>query len=884
MIGRRSSLRLLWWSVVAFVATRASPARAMEPACPAQRADSAAATGQWAPPLDRIVTAHATELSLRDALDRVAASAKLRMSYSADLLPLSREVCLSADNRAVGRVLSDLLEGTNIAAVGLGGDQVVLAPRRESASSPPAEPQMASSLGMLDRVVVTGSATSGGAPARELSVGLNVVDGRALTRDNTNTLSGALGDYVPGMWAWAQSPSAMVSSYASIRGASSFGLSYPKVYIDGIEVANPLLLSRFNPNAIDRIEVIRGPQGSALYGTDAISGVVNIVTKSEGAPAEGGAMSLRSTVGMAQSDYPTGVLTQNHSLSIASGTSAKSANLYVSAGSIGSFIPNGYSRDLMASSSGRLVGPTGSLVGTARLFVERAGIPNSPLGSTRTQVVGDTSNPQSVSEYTFGLTGTRLLEDNWTVSAVAGVDGYRLSNVQAAATFTPMQTLLDSALHAAEGGADRATMRVSSVYQYRPSSPTRATFTFSIEHATLRLTSLAPPLQIVSEENEMEGGRCGSSGSSGGSGKGGSGSGSNGSGSSGGSSGGTGSTPGGSGCTGVIGAASGDSGGMQRTWQNSTGIVGQTTVALHNLVFLTGGVRFEHDSRLAGVDQIETLPMLGASAVGEKGPFEVKLRAAYGKGMRPPATPSRMQFWETHDNRIIYHGALGPERQAGVESGIDLFFRRMLALQVTRFDQRASGLIQLVGVPVDTGRRERRFVPLAENVGEVTNRGWELQGTANLGRLSLGGTMSLVDSRVQKLATTYTGDLIPGDRMLQVPARTQSLTGTWTAFRWRASVGASQALDWINYDRARIATVADTAQNPALQFTGARLRQYWKHYDGGARLRASMSRDFRESFTFEISGENLLNHQTGEPDNITIIPGRTIMTGVKLRF
>src|SRR5206468_4297314 len=129
---------------------------------------------------------------------------------------------------------------------------------------------------------------------RELSVGLNVIDGRQLSRENTSSISDALDAYVPGVWAWAQSPSAMMSSYASIRGASSFGLSYPKIYIDGIEVANPLLLSRFNAGAIDRIEVIRGPQGSALYGTDAISGVINIVTRHEGTGAFGDHASIRT--------------------------------------------------------------------------------------------------------------------------------------------------------------------------------------------------------------------------------------------------------------------------------------------------------------------------------------------------------------------------------------------------------------------------------------------------------------------------------------------------------------------------------------------------------------------------------------------------------------
>jgi hypothetical protein len=876
VIARPFSLRLPWWSVAAFIATRASPAKAMI-GCSTQRVDTAAASEQWAPPLDRLVTAHVTELSLRDALDRVAAAASLRMSYSADLLPLSREVCLSADKIPVGRVLAALLGGTNVAAVGLGGDQVVLAPRRETPSQP-SEPQMSTSLGLLDRVVVTGSATNAGAPARALSVGLSVLDGRTLAADNTTTLSGAFDDYTPGVWAWAQSPSTMVSSYASIRGASSFGLSYPKVYIDGIEVANPLLLSRFNPSSIDHIEVIRGPQGSALYGTDAISGVVNIVTKHEGAPAEGIAMSLRSTIGMAQTssdelrtvgyagNLPASTLTQNHSLSIATGTSARSANLHISAGSIGSFIPNGYSRNLMASGSGRIVGTTGSLTGTARLFVERAGTPSSPLQTVPTQVAGDTSNPQSVSEYTFGVTGTTIVDDGWTMSMVAGIDGYRLKNVQTS-SFTPVQTLLDSALHAAQGGADRATLRASGVYQLNAASPTHAAFTFSLEHATLRLASLAPPVHII-DYGDGESGRTGSSGSSG--------SGSTGSGTSGGP---------GSGSTGVIGPSTAPSSTTQRmvSWQNSTGLVGQSTVALDDVVFVTGGVRFEHDSRLAGVDQIETLPMLGISAVGAKGPFEVKVRTAYGKGIRPPSTPSRMQFWETHDDRIIYQGALGPERQAGIESGIDLFLRHALALQVTHFDQRASGLIQLVGIPADTGRRSHRLIPLAENVGEISNRGWELQATGNVRRLSVNGTMSFVDSRVQRLATDYSGDLMTGDRMLQVPAQTQSLTATWTAALWHASVGASRALDWINYDQLALARAA-AGGAAAADLSGQPLRQFWKHYDGTAHLRAAASRDFRDMFTFEISGENLLNHQTGEPDNVTVIPGRTIMTGVRVKF
>ena len=120
--------------------------------------------------------------------------------------------------------------------------------------------------------------------------------------------------------------------------------------------------------------------------------------------------------------------------------------------------------------------------------------------------------------------------------------------------------------------------------------------------------------------------------------------------------------------------------------------------------------------------------------------------------------------------------------------------------------------------------------------------------------------------------------------MLQVPARTLSANATWQGRGWFASKGATRAFDWINYDELSLATAYMSGDRMAHEITGAQLRQYWRRYNGGFRLRASLSRDLRRDLSFELTGDNLLNYQRGEPDDITIVPGRTILTGLRLKF
>ncbi len=72
--------------------------------------------------------------------------------------------------------------------------------------------------------------------------------------------------------------------------------------------------------------------------------------------------------------------------------------------------------------------------------------------------------------------------------------------------------------------------------------------------------------------------------------------------------------------------------------------------------------------------------------------------------------------------------------------------------------------------------------------------------------------------------------------------------------------------------------------HPPGGLVGPQLRAYWREYDGVTRLRATAARDVFRGIVLSLTGENLLNYQRGEPDDITVLPGRTITLGLHAKF
>ena len=128
----------------------------------------------------------------------------------------------------------------------------------------------------LEHTLVTGSY----APLGELTATVSVLEQQQIQALNKRNLAQVL-QTVPGLLVEQQGGPGGLTA-VSIRGAES---NFTLVLLDGVAVNDPTNsrgggfdFANLNPAMVERIEVVRGAQ-SAIYGSDALAGVINIVTR-----------------------------------------------------------------------------------------------------------------------------------------------------------------------------------------------------------------------------------------------------------------------------------------------------------------------------------------------------------------------------------------------------------------------------------------------------------------------------------------------------------------------------------------------------------------------------------------------------------------------------
>ena len=144
----------------------------------------------------------------------------------------------------------------------------------------------------IDQVVVTATGATERKRENGNDVGI-IKPGDKLSGAAEPNLSSAMAAKTPGLTITQGSGTAGTSAKVRIRGANSVSLSNePLLIVDGVRLDNSTdsfgpgvggaSVSRFddiNPEDVESIEVLKGPAASALYGTAAANGVIQITTK-----------------------------------------------------------------------------------------------------------------------------------------------------------------------------------------------------------------------------------------------------------------------------------------------------------------------------------------------------------------------------------------------------------------------------------------------------------------------------------------------------------------------------------------------------------------------------------------------------------------------------
>src|SRR5437773_640844 len=153
----------------------------------------------------------------------------------------------------------------------------------------------------LDAVVVTGAGAE--TEKRKLGNTVTTIDASTLRNAPVSSFSEQLAARDPAVSVLPSGGLAGEGAQIRIRGAASLTqANEPIVYVDGVRVNRgggfgdfvgtggggyPSRLDDINPEAIERIEVLKGAAAATLYGTEASAGAIQIFTKTgaRGAPS-----------------------------------------------------------------------------------------------------------------------------------------------------------------------------------------------------------------------------------------------------------------------------------------------------------------------------------------------------------------------------------------------------------------------------------------------------------------------------------------------------------------------------------------------------------------------------------------------------------------------
>ncbi len=669
----------------------------------------------------------------------------------------------------------------------------------------------------LEQVVVTGTVVP--TERKAVPTPISVITGDEMEQKGYQRLDQIFRGDMPGAIAW-DNGALNYTSDINIRGSSRLGFGYVKTYVDGIEIADPRYLVTIDPSSIDRIEVLRGPQGSTIYGSDASGGVMQIFTRKGEFDTRSPQFEAMASAGLIESPWvQKSHLDEHHSLAVTGGLPGFSYRIGGDYFHQGEWAPGFHTNN--TSLDGGVRGTQGPLTVelSARYYGQIFGWPLDPrfrdAGYTYFSKPFDQTD--DIKQETYGIALTYMATSHWQHNLTLGYDGNAADYYLNRPRFT---TPGDSFVFVESFDVRKVSLGYHSTYSVPVGRAVQSSLTAGADYWSYHLSAFYAASAAAS--------------------------------------------------SGVILSPSY---GLRSKYDN-TGYFAQEQLGLWDRLFVTVGLRAEDNQNFGKDFGLAWAPRVGVSYVHDIDNLAVKARVAYGRGIRPPP-PGDADAVATPYAKNLANPNLGPERQVGTDGGFELYLNRTGSIGVTYYNQRATDLIDYVLVNPSTTPPQYQY----QNVGRIRNKGWEFEGRMHAGPWSLTGTYSVTTSVVQQLSPTYTGDLQPGDQMLHIPKHTAGATLSYSLARTAVTLGLTHVGSWIESDN--FALYGDYYGGQPYRGSG---RDYWTTYPAFTKVNISVSQTVTKRFSLFLRSDNLTNNSAFEHDNLNLTSGRVTTIGVRTKL
>lgn len=696
-----------------------------------------------------------------------------------------------------------------------------------------------SSLVNLDEIVVAGSLSK--REIRAVANPITTVTSNEIVYRNSTWLPAVL-EAIPGVQLTFGAESELsahnIMSYISMRGGIPASSSLVKFYIDGIEVSDVTYLELLTPNMIDRIDVLKGPMASTLYGSGSAGGVILITTKKSTSSKT--VVNFRSMLTSTSSDYLTDIpLKQDYSLNFSGG----SENIGYLIGVSNNRIP--YSHypvtnaidDIKWSYDANLNGKIENVVANLKFQVVRSEY-GSYIDPSRDKYLlskGISLAPVSFNDLktkTKGLLGSlhlsQVISDDWYHDLTAG---YITNNSD-----ENSNTLISGGYRNNLNSYNKYNLRYFSNFKFPLSTDISIDITSGLEYTYTTITTgyniFKTPYKDYLDQQPVSGSKL------------------------------------------VVPTT-------------TTGIFGEVVWGFFNDLFLTTGLRLENNSGYGENVGSYPQPRIGLTYNFAFDRINMKPRFSWGVSSNP--LPPDYAIGKNMNFLIqLPNPELKPQRQSGFEIGADIYYGENIVLNATYYNQKVEDLVSfnLVDNP-NTPQLEAQY----QNTAAVDNSGFELSGklvyeqfTLDLSYSSAKTLWGKGTKPIPGAPFVKEGEIFPylpdGSFFVrlsyQIPAILNwSKKGGSISLEYRYN-GSTLNPDYLEYYRAL------SKWTPPTPYPNQ--NSYFKLFDGYSKinLRANYyTADFLNLF-FDVY--NLTNNQEPASGSVYPFPGRSVSFGINISY